>query len=75
MVTNGFLHMLYLKQPERYKIKGKYIDVKGIRTRYLEAGFGEPLLLIHGAHPGSIASANDWDPVIVCWELSLYKLS
>ncbi|MDP2645131.1 MAG: hypothetical protein Q8P24_09335 [Desulfobacterales bacterium] len=28
----------------------KFIDVEGIRTRYLEAGKGEPLVLIHGGH-------------------------
>jgi len=39
----------------------KYVDVKGIRTRYLEAGTGEPLLLVHGGHPGFVASGNDWD--------------
>src|SRR3990172_10515587 len=39
----------------------KYIDIKGIRTRYLEAGTGEPLLLAHGGHFGMYCSANDWD--------------
>lgn len=32
----------------------KFVDVQGIRTRYLEAGAGEPLVLFHGAdfmHP------------------------
>ena len=42
-------------------MEAKYVDVQGIRTRYLEAGRGEPLLLIHGGHPGFLASANDWD--------------
>ncbi len=39
----------------------KYVDVKGIRTRYLEAGAGGPLLLVHGGHFGQSCSANDWD--------------
>ena len=26
----------------------KYVDVKGTRTRYLESGSGEPLLMVHG---------------------------
>lgn len=39
----------------------KYIDVNGIRTRYLEAGSGEPLLLLHGGHPGLHSFANVWD--------------
>jgi pimeloyl-ACP methyl ester carboxylesterase len=38
----------------------KYVDIKGIRTRYLEAGKGEPLLLVHGSHFGRYCSANDW---------------
>ncbi len=39
----------------------KYVDVKGIRTRYLEAGTGETLLLVHGGQFGSPYFANDWD--------------
>lgn len=36
----------------------KYVDVKGTRTRYLEAGSGEPLLLVHGHDYGRFTSAN-----------------
>ena len=39
----------------------KYIDVTGIRTRYFEAGVGEPLLLIHGGSYGSFYNAEDWE--------------
>ncbi|WP_338470561.1 alpha/beta hydrolase [Niallia sp. XMNu-256] len=46
---------------------GKYIDVKGIRTHYHEAGQGEALLLIHGSGPGVSAWAN--------WRLALPTLS
>ena len=42
----------------------KYADVAGVRTRYLEAGQGEPLLLIHGGEYGRIANANAWDMAI-----------
>ena len=42
-------------------MEAKYVDVKGIRTRYLEAGRGEPLLLVHGGEFGTSCSANDWD--------------
>ncbi len=42
----------------------KYVDVAGLRTRYLEAGQGEPMLLIHGGHFGLVASADVWSPVI-----------
>ena len=38
----------------------KYVDVKGIRTRYLESGSGEPLLLVHGNDFGKFGSANNW---------------
>lgn len=41
----------------------KFVDVKGIRTRYLEGGKGEHLLLVHGGHYGMNCSANDWDTV------------
>ncbi len=39
----------------------KYVDVKGTRTRSLEAGSGEPMLLVHGGNFGRYCSANDWD--------------
>ena len=39
----------------------KFVDVKGVRTRYFEAGQGEPLLLIHGGHFGMSNSSQDWD--------------
>ena len=40
-------------------LKAKFVNVNGIRTRYYEAGSGEPMILIH-AEEGSIghASAN-----------------
>ncbi len=41
----------------------KYADAGGIRTRYLEAGSGEPLVLIHGGSYGFYATAMDWDTV------------
>ena len=44
-------------------MEAKYVDVKGIRTRYLEAGTGEPLLLVHGADFGS-GSADGWGVTI-----------
>lgn len=39
----------------------KFIDVDGIKTRYFEAGKGEPLLFIHGGHFGSYYSAYHWN--------------
>ncbi len=39
----------------------KYIDVKGIRTRYFDKGTGEPLLLVHGGQAGDgSAGAQKW---------------
>ncbi len=39
----------------------QYVSVNGIRTRYFEAGEGEPLLLIHGGSYGSYYNAEDWE--------------
>jgi len=39
----------------------RYIDAGGIRTRYFEAGDGEPLVLIHGGSYGSFYNAEDWE--------------
>ncbi len=38
--------------------KGETIEVDGIRTYYIKAGAGEPLLLIHGASPGACSLVN-----------------
>ena len=45
-------------------VDAKYVNVRGIRTRYLESGSGEPLLLLHGGQAGALAMADDWSPVI-----------
>src|SRR5438105_4997121 len=45
-------------------IEAKFVDVAGVRTRYLEAGSGEPLLLLHGGQAGGYTTADDWRPVI-----------
>ncbi len=37
-----------------------FIDAAGIRTRYYEAGSGEPLVLMHGGQFGSVGCAEDW---------------
>ena len=42
----------------------RFADIDGIRTRYFEAGTGEPMVLIHGAHFGSSAGgAHNWMPI------------
>jgi pimeloyl-ACP methyl ester carboxylesterase len=44
--------------------EAKYVDVDGIKTRYFEAGTGEPMVLVHGGHYGSAASsAIGWMPI------------
>jgi pimeloyl-ACP methyl ester carboxylesterase len=40
--------------------EAKFVDVNGIRTRYYEEGSGEPMILLHGAPWGGVASANTW---------------
>ena len=42
---------------------GENVDVGGVRTNYILAGQGEPLILIHGSGPGVTAFAN-WRGVI-----------
>lgn len=46
--------------------EAKFIDVKGVRTRYYDEGSGEPMVLIHGAGAPllGMTSANTWTPVI-----------
>ncbi|HEY1406552.1 MAG TPA: alpha/beta hydrolase, partial [Spirochaetota bacterium] len=39
---------------------GQYVDVNGVKIRYVQKGNGKDILLIHGT-PGSI---EDWNPVI-----------
>jgi len=41
----------------------QFISVDGIRTRYFEAGQGEPLVLVHGGHYGLGSSASNWMPM------------
>ena len=38
--------------------KGEYIDVNGIKTFYIKAGSGYPLLMIHGGSPGACSLIN-----------------
>jgi pimeloyl-ACP methyl ester carboxylesterase len=47
------------KRPE----VGETIDANGVKTNYLEAGAGPPVVLVHGSGPGVTAYAN-WRLVI-----------
>ena len=41
-------------------LKAKFVDVKGVRTRYYEMGRGEPLVLLSGGTWSAVSSANFW---------------
>lgn len=41
-------------------LEAKFVDVKGVRTRYYEAGLGEPMVLVHGEGWSGHSSANVW---------------
>lgn len=41
-------------------LHAKFIEVKGVRTRYYEMGQGEPLVLVHGEGWSGHSSANAW---------------
>ena len=42
----------------RIALEPRTIDAGGIQTSYLEAGFGEPVLMLHGSGPGVSALGN-----------------
>ena len=42
----------------RIALKPRTIDAGGIETSYLEAGAGEPIVMLHGSGPGVSAMAN-----------------
>ena len=46
---------------------GSYVDAGGIKTNYLEAGAGPPVVLVHGSGPGVTAYAN--------WRLTIPDLA
>jgi 2-hydroxy-6-oxo-octa-2,4-dienoate hydrolase len=46
---------------------GSYVDAGGIKTNYLEAGAGPPVVLVHGSGPGVTAYAN--------WRLTMPSLA
>jgi len=41
-------------------LKPKFVDINGVRTRYYEAGAGEPMILVHGEGFSGHSSANVW---------------
>lgn len=47
----------------QFDLSYKYVDIDGIRTAYLEAGSGSPLILVHGGGAGADSLGN-WAPSI-----------
>ncbi len=41
-------------------LTSKFVDVKGVRTRYYEMGQGEPMVLVHGGSTAGSSTANVW---------------
>lgn len=41
-------------------LKAKFVDVKGVATRYYDEGQGEPMVLIHGGMTAGSSTANVW---------------
>jgi len=41
-------------------LNAQFMNVNGVRTRYYEAGTGEPLVLVHGGDLSGHSSANIW---------------
>ncbi len=41
-------------------LQAKFVDVQGVRTRYYEAGQGDPMVLIHGGSTAGSSTANVW---------------
>ena len=54
-------------EPQLARQDGGFIDVRGTRTHYHEAGHGRPLVMLHGSGPGVTAWAN--------WRLTLPYLA
>jgi len=38
----------------------RFVDVDGVRTRVYEAGAGDPLVLVHGGHFGTLYALDAW---------------
>jgi len=45
-----------MRLPE--SVLSSFVDVLGVRTHYVESGSGEPIVLVHGAGPGSYGWAG-----------------
>ena len=54
------------KPPPANRVEG-YLDVEGLRTFYIKAGGGHPIVLCHGGSPGTCSSVN--------WKLNIEPLA
>jgi pimeloyl-ACP methyl ester carboxylesterase len=55
--------MTTIQVSQHSMLNAQYIDVDGIRTRYFEAGSGEPMVLFHGGNFGqqdNVDCAENW---------------
>jgi 2-hydroxy-6-oxonona-2,4-dienedioate hydrolase len=41
-------------------LTSKFVDVKGVKTRYYEMGQGKPMVLVHGGATAGSSTANVW---------------
>ena len=54
--------------------KIRWADVNGVRTRYYEAGQGEPLVLIHGGDIAFVDALDTWSRILPpCRAASTYS--
>lgn len=44
--------------PKAHKYESRFADADGIKTHYIEAGRGEPVVLLHGGGPGADGTGN-----------------
>jgi pimeloyl-ACP methyl ester carboxylesterase len=46
--STAFVHYKSAAAERAHRVRGKFIDVDGVRLHYLERGSGRPLVLVHG---------------------------
>ena len=46
--TTAYVHYKSAAAERAHRVRGKFIDVDGVRLHYLERGAGQPLVLVHG---------------------------
>jgi pimeloyl-ACP methyl ester carboxylesterase len=46
--TTAYVHYKSAAAERAHRVRGKFIDVDGVRLHYLERGAGQPVVLVHG---------------------------